>query len=102
MKALLSKMPGCERVVVLSPAGTTTGRPIKNVEESWLFNRMKILGGKRVGAAADDMEKANEVEVRERARRARRMPENGCNVFVSSRGVWWLARSRSLVPHRQR
>ena len=31
--ALLSRMDRCERIVVVSPAGTVTGEPIKNEEE---------------------------------------------------------------------
>ena len=37
--ALLSKMPLCKKVVVVSPAGTTTGRPVEEKEDNWLFNR---------------------------------------------------------------
>lgn len=31
--AILGRMDGCERAVVVSPAGTVTGKPIKNEEE---------------------------------------------------------------------
>ncbi|GMI07509.1 hypothetical protein TrRE_jg3492 [Triparma retinervis] len=70
ISALLSKMPLCRRVVVVSPAGTTTGEPVGEKEDNWLFNRMMILGGKRVGAAGDKLDYARAVE--EAAREAER------------------------------
>lgn len=64
VEALLSKMPNVKRVVVVSPAGTSTGETLsgKEKEDNWLFNRMMILGGKRVGSAGDNIEYAKSVE----------------------------------------
>mmetsp|Transcript_22084 Transcript_22084/g.50472 ORF Transcript_22084/g.50472 Transcript_22084/m.50472 type:complete len:387 (-) Transcript_22084:384-1544(-) len=59
--ALLQKMPRVKRVVVVNPAGTTTGETMK-VEGNWLFNKIMMAGGKRVGEAGDNMEFAKSCE----------------------------------------
>ncbi len=61
VSALLSRMPNAKRLVILSPTGTSSKQTVKK-EDNWLFNRMMILGGKRVGAAGDNMEYARELE----------------------------------------
>jgi len=59
--ALLRKMPRCSRLVVVNPAGTTTGVS-KEKEGNWLFNNIMMAGGKRVGMAGDNMEYAKSCE----------------------------------------
>ncbi|GMH81351.1 hypothetical protein TrST_g1938 [Triparma strigata] len=55
-------MPKCTRVVLLSPAGSTTGNGVVEKDDNWILNRMMILGGRRIGAAGDDMKKAKSCE----------------------------------------
>ncbi|GMH58615.1 hypothetical protein TrST_g7216 [Triparma strigata] len=77
-------MPRCTRVVLLSPAGSTTGNGVVEKDDNWILNRMMILGGKRVGAAGDDMEKAKSCEEAvEEAKRGGRIEEG----IVVHRGI---------------
>lgn len=62
LTSLLSQMPLCTRVVLLNPAGVTKGKGVEEKDDNWILNRMMILGGKRVGAAGDDLEKAKSCE----------------------------------------
>mgnify|MGYP000008528275 CR=1 FL=1 len=63
LRALLDQMPSVKRIVIVSPSGTVDEESkIKNREDNWLFNRMMIMGGKRVGAFSDNYEHARDCE----------------------------------------